>query len=90
MNISVGDKFIIEVGEVFRGAESGQPKYRIKGFDNLVFDEKGLGKLKAIDDRFDSNEEAYMKGYQVATLKGVKIITEMAEKYAVGLGEEDD
>lgn len=42
---NVGDKFEIEIAEVFKGAESGNDKYRIKGFDNLVFDDKGLEKL---------------------------------------------
>lgn len=43
---NVGDKFEIEIAEVFKGAESGNDKYRIKGFDNLVFDDKGLEKIK--------------------------------------------
>lgn len=45
---NVGDKFEIEIAEVFKGAESGNDKYRIKGFDNLVFDDKGLEKMKQI------------------------------------------
>ena len=44
----IGDTFKIEVAEVFQGAESGNDKYRIKGFDNLVFDEKGLNRLEPI------------------------------------------
>lgn len=43
---NVGDKFEIEIGEVFKGAESGNDKYRIKGFDSLVFDDKGLDKIR--------------------------------------------
>lgn len=43
---NVGDKFEIEIAEVFKGAESGNDKYRIKGFDNLVFDDKGLEKIR--------------------------------------------
>ena len=43
---NVGDRFEIEIAEVFKGAESGNDKYRIKGFDNLVFDDKGLEKMK--------------------------------------------
>ncbi len=42
---SVGDSFEIEIGEVFKGPESGNDKYRIKGFDNLVFDDKGFDRL---------------------------------------------
>ena len=41
----VGDLFLIEIAEVFKGAESGATKYRIKGFDNLIFDENGIDKL---------------------------------------------
>lgn len=44
---NVGDKFEIEIAEVFKGAESGNDKYRIKGFDNLVFDDKGLEKIRS-------------------------------------------
>ena len=43
---NVGDRFEIEIAEVFKGAESGNDKYRIKGFDNLVFDDKGLSKMQ--------------------------------------------
>lgn len=42
----VGDKFEIEIAEVFKGAESGNDKYRIKGFDSLTFDDKGLEKIR--------------------------------------------
>lgn len=41
----VGDKFIIEIAEVSKGAESGNTKYRVKGFDNLIFDDRGLDRL---------------------------------------------
>lgn len=44
---NVGDKFEIEIAEVFKGAESGNDKYRIKGFDNLVFDDRGLEKIRS-------------------------------------------
>ena len=47
---NVGDKFEIEIAEVFKGAESGNDKYRIKGFDNLVFDDNGLGKMKRTEE----------------------------------------
>jgi len=43
---NVGDEFIVEIAEVFKGAESGNDRYRIKGFDSVVFDERGLKKLK--------------------------------------------
>lgn len=43
MAYSVGDKFIIEIGDVFDG--NGQKLYRIKGFNSLVFDSAGLNRL---------------------------------------------
>lgn len=53
----VGDKFIIEIGEVFTakgtymayGCEENEYEenlYRIKGFNSLVFDDDGLSKLE--------------------------------------------
>ena len=44
---NVGDKFEIEIAEVFKGAESGNDKYRIKGFDSLTFDDRGLEKIRS-------------------------------------------
>lgn len=44
----VGDTFKIQIAEIFKGAESKNDKYRIKGFDNLVFDDNGLGKLESL------------------------------------------
>ena len=43
---NVGDKFEIEIAEVFKGAESGNDIYRVKGFDGLILDDKGLEKMK--------------------------------------------
>lgn len=48
-----GDKFIIEIGEVFKttgtymayGCEE-ESLYRVKGFNSLVFDDNGLNKLE--------------------------------------------
>ena len=46
----VGDKFIIEIGEVFKGAWTDnvyvENLYRVKGFNSLVFDDNGLNKLE--------------------------------------------
>ena len=38
---NVGDKFIIEIGEVFT-----ENLYRVKGFNSLVFDDNVLNKLE--------------------------------------------
>lgn len=46
----VGDKFIIEIGEVFKGAWTDnvyvENLYRVKGFNSLVFDDNGLNRLE--------------------------------------------
>ena len=55
MNYNVGDKFVIEIGEVYSSglpfANDDEPSilYRIKGFNSLVFDENGLDKLKKLE-----------------------------------------
>ena len=46
----VGDKFIIEIADVFEAATS-EPLYKIKGFNSLVFDKNGLDKLEEIADK---------------------------------------
>lgn len=63
----VGDKFVIEIGEITKGAESGKPKYRIKGFDNLVFDDNGLKRLTNFSDLYNlAYQDGYMEGYRMA------------------------
>lgn len=54
----VGDKFIIEIAEVYENVLSGidalatsEPLYKIKGFNSLVFDKNGLDKLEEIADK---------------------------------------
>lgn len=56
----VGDKFIIEIAEVYENvlsriygfkATTSEPLYRIKGFNSLVFDKNGLDKLEEIEDK---------------------------------------
>lgn len=55
MKYNVGDKFVIEIGEVFNNGltfESDNTPcelYRIKGFNSLVFDKNGLNKLKKLE-----------------------------------------
>lgn len=55
MKHKVGDKFVIEVGEVYSSglpfANDDEPSmlHRIKGFNSLVFDENGLDKLKKLE-----------------------------------------
>ena len=55
MKYNVGDKFVIEIGEVYSSglpfANDDEPSilYRIKGFNSLVFDKNGLDKLKKLE-----------------------------------------
>lgn len=41
----VGDKFVIEIGHSYWSPTTGS-RYFIKGFDTLVFDDKGLERLE--------------------------------------------
>ena len=68
----VGDKFIIEIAEVYENVLSGidafeaatsEPLYRIKGFNSLVFDKNGLDKLEKLKESLPiPYSEAYKKG----------------------------
>ena len=76
MSASVGDKFVIEIGEVFIGAESGKIRYRIKGFESLFFDEKGLEKLVPFN-----KDNRFGEGFQTAAVEYTKIINEITEAF---------
>lgn len=43
--ITVGDKFIVEVGHVYWSPDIGN-RYFIKGFNSLVFDDIGISRLE--------------------------------------------
>ena len=68
----VGDKFIIEIAEVYENvlndidvfeAATSEPLYRIKGFNSLVFDKNGLDKIEKIKPTLPvPYSEAYEKG----------------------------
>ena len=54
----VGDKFIIEIAEVYENVLNGidalatsELLYKIKGFNSLVFDENGLDRLEEVADK---------------------------------------
>jgi hypothetical protein len=57
MNHKVGDKFVIEIGEVYSNglpfADDNEPctLYRIKGFKSLVFDENGIDRLEKLEEK---------------------------------------
>lgn len=46
-NYYVGDRFIIEIGHSYWNPTTGN-RYFIKGFDTLVFDDKGLDRLEKV------------------------------------------
>lgn len=48
MSISVGDKYVIEIGAVAE-LPDGKKKYFIKPFESLVFDRKGLEQLEKFE-----------------------------------------
>ena len=48
--ITVGDKFIIEIDNVFE--QDGEKLFRAKGFKSLVFDEYGLKMLRRFQDEY--------------------------------------
>lgn len=57
-----GDKFVIEIEDVY---EQGNPTlYRIKGFNSLVFDARGLNKVPQLIDGI--NPRSYDKGMEDA------------------------
>lgn len=66
MIANVGDKFVIEIGQIFKDA--GRTLYRVKGFNTLVFDEAGLLKLARLHDidvpkPFTVGDEIIINGY---------------------------
>lgn len=75
----VGDKFIIEIGEIYspKDSNSNSPSfdlYRIEGFNSLVFDDFGIQKLLPYD-----AEAAYQRGVNAGQLAAT------GESYAQGL-----
>ncbi len=77
MSIKVGDKYIIEVAEKFMGAESMKARYRIKGFDSLIFDKKGLDRLEPVKTTNVEDTNEYQIGYKVGFEAGAKAQNEV-------------
>ena len=68
---NIGEKFIIEIAECSKGAESGNDIYRIKGFDTLTVNDKALKKLEAYTEKYDSYQDGYDEGHLVGYDKGI-------------------
>lgn len=83
---NVGDKFIIEIEEEFHGNDIPNVPiydcnrlYKIKGFNSLVFDENGLGKLEKYEESPYTQSDcdrARKEGYE----QGLKDAWEAARK----------
>ena len=64
MSISVGDKYVIEIGAVAELPE-GKKKYFIKPFESLVFDRKDLEQLEKFDGlALKEYDLGYKKGFE--------------------------
>lgn len=66
MIANIGDKFVIEIDQIFENAD--KTLYRVKGFNTLVFDEAGLLKLARLHDidvpqLFTVGDEIIINGY---------------------------
>ena len=46
----IGDRYIIEIDDILKNTNKTECLYRIKGFNSLVFDQKGIDKLLKYDD----------------------------------------
>lgn len=74
---NIGDKFIIEIAEKYMpdgfadDMVSPNILYRAKGFDSLVFDDKGIRKLEPCK---ESTEDAYRRGMKDAWDAARKVI----------------
>lgn len=70
-----GDKFIIEIDDVFANT-AGSQLYRIKGFNSLVFDSTGINKLRPFDQNF-LEHVGYTRGLKEAWNASRKIECEI-------------
>ena len=77
MAYKVGDKFIIEIDSVMTNKNG--TLYGIKGFNSLVFDEYGLGRLAKLD--FDSIDSVFESGVDVGYNKGIRSSLNAMEEY---------
>ncbi len=83
MSISVGDKYVIEIGAVAELPE-GKKKYFIKPFESLVFDRKGLEQLEKFDGLASKEYDlGYKKGLEDGILQEryeTKLIPELKKQ----------
>lgn len=93
---SIGDKFIIEIDEVFYGDMSvkGNTLYRVKGFRSLVFDKTGLDNLERLDGDYvnenlgELQDEAYEAGRKAGQEEAIQWSQKNeADMYDAGLND---
>lgn len=56
----IGDKYVIEISDIFTDGD-GSKLFKIKGFNSLVFDYHGLGKLSRLDDEINLVRDKVLK-----------------------------
>lgn len=92
-NYQVGDKFVIEIEEVYNNTFSEKTAlHRIKGFNSLVFDKNGLDKLERLDGDYvnenfgELQDEAYKEG-EKAAIRAEMVSEVLTAKYEQGLND---
>lgn len=92
----VGDKFVIEIGEVFKATgtymaygceENGYEEnlYRIKGFNSLVFDDNGLNKLEKYEPPEEEEPSPVNVGDEVEDRSGGRWFVTFARRTTGGV-----
>lgn len=85
MKYKIGDKFLIEIEEVYESEmpfSSPDELFKVKGFNSLVFDKNGLDKLEKIDEytaRAETVSEILTEKYE----QGLNDAWELARKIVV-------
>ena len=74
--MKVGDKYIVEIDKIFE--QDGEKLYRAKGMKTLVFDNKGLRKLKPLEEK--NMEIIRDKAFEAGQVKGQNDAWELASK----------
>lgn len=72
-----GDKFIIEIENVYKSVPGSDPValYKVKGFNTLVFDSSGLQKLERYQ---EPDKSSYFKGWDSGTEDGWQLAKKVA------------
>lgn len=89
MKYKIGDKFLIEIEEVYESEmpfSSPDELFKVKGFNSLVFDKNGLDKLEKIDEytaRAETVSEILTEKYE----QGLNDAWELARKIAISVAD---